>query len=233
MARFEFDERQWDLDANIGINIKNAEQLDSQSKSIPSSYQQSSALSSFVNTTQLGSLSKQQTTSPIHFAASLSANITNSSPSSPSTIYIHKPVIQTRQQSNLNFFYQSPHIDQTSLPLTPPSSSTSTRKISFQLGPHGITQINTFNFTPTQLEPQQQATPPPSAQSIIVTSLSKSNHHLRMTPISITTPASPSVLYRTELTITPSTFTQSTTPTYPSTTIPKYLNNNTDKRNQK
>jgi hypothetical protein len=91
-------------------------------------------------------------------------------------------------------FYQ--HQLQSTLPQVQQSNS-NTRRISFQVGPKGITQIK--SFTPEH----SQAMPSPSSQSsaqmpMVVTAMSPLATNLKR----IQTPSNP-IVYRTEVTIMP------------------------------
>lgn len=179
----------------------------------------------------------------------ITSNLANSSPNSPMN-----NSYQVHDQSNNKFFYfnQTQNSNQIQSPLNsklqqifdkPMSSSanrlsnvSNARKISVQVGSNGITQINTFSNSPQQKQP------------FVSTALNKTNHGLRKPPVSpgnnFGQHSGSPVVYRTELTILPSSNNNSgnakasganqTGPhnMFYSSSLPKYLssnNNDSDK----
>lgn len=147
---------------------------------------------------------------------SAASNTYYNAPTSPISIQSQKQESIQAQSSNItnyipqqtqNYYYnnnpaqpQNQRIQYQKYEPIPQNSSQSTRRISVQLGPKGITQINTFNIVPAIDQQQAQ-------QPIMVKTVSNLNN-LRKPPVPPANPTNP-VVYRTELTIMPSTFNNS------------------------
>ena len=151
---------------------------------------------------------QQQQQQPISSSiiSSINQSLASSMPNSPaSTFIIQKPIylptnFRTQQQPPPQCFYFQHQASGFPSPMSPAMAAQlnagKTTKISVQLGPKGITKINTLNYM----------TPPESQNKYELGTSTVYSNHLRKTNIPIQTPNSQPVVYRTELTILPSSF---------------------------